>query len=205
MAMPEAASTVVDVAFDVAGTSLPAEHAWPLLSAIEARLPWLADEPLAGIHPLRATATTYGLVLIARRAKLVLRLPEARLADALRLEGAELDVGGSPLGVGGGKARPLAPSATLSAQRVASRSGDAAGFEAEVATGLERLGIAARFISGRRREGQAGERTIVGFALTLHGLGAADSLRVQSAGLGGERRVGWGVFVPAKLIQAADE
>lgn len=205
MTMPEAASTVVDVAFDVAGTSLPVEHAWPLLAAVEARLPWLAGEALAGIHPLRATATAYGLALIARRAKLVLRLPEARLTDALRLEGAELDVGGSPLRIGGGRARPLAPSATLSAQRVASRSGDAVGFEAEVAAALERLDIAARLISGRRREGRAGERTIAGFALTLHGLGAADSLRIQSAGLGDERRVGWGVFVPAKLIQAADE
>lgn len=204
MTMPEAASTVVDVAFDVAGSSLPVEHAWSLLAAVEARLPWLADEALAGIHPLRATATAYGLALIARRAKLVLRLPEARLTDALRLEGAELDVGGSLLRVGSGKARPLAPSATLSAQRVASWSGDAVGFEAEVAAALERLGIAARFISGRRREERAGERTIAGFALTLHGLGAADSLRIQSAGLGDERRVGWGVFVPAKLIQAAD-
>jgi hypothetical protein len=29
-------------------------------------------------------------------------------------------------------------------------------------------------------------------------------VRIQSMGLGGERRLGWGVFVPAKAIVAAD-
>jgi len=205
MPVPGTDTTVVDVAFDVRGTSLPAEYALPLLLAVEGQLPWLPGEALAGIHPLRALPTAYGVVLLAQRAKLVLRLPEARLPDALALQHASLDVGGSALLVGAGSARKLRPSATLSAQRVATDAVDEAAFEADVADALRRLGVAARIISGGRRRGNAGGREIAGFALALHGLGPVDSLRIQRAGVGGERRLGWGMFVPAKTIHAADE
>ena len=205
MPVPQTHSTVVDVAFDIEGTSLPVDHAWPLLVAIEAQLPWLPGEALAGIHPLRAAPTTYGVVLLAQRAKLVLRLPESRLPDALRLRDTELDVGGSTLKIGAGNARTLRPGSTLSAQKVASVAADDAAFEADVGRMLQRMGVKCGFISGRSRRGDAGGREIVGYALTLHGLGPADSLRIQREGMGGDRRLGWGIFVPAKAIVAAGE
>lgn len=152
------------------------------------------------MHPLRAVQTSHGIALIAQRAKLVLRLPAARLPDALHLQDVGLDVGGSALRVGKGHARTLRPSGTLSAHRVATDAGDDVAFEADVARSLQRMGIACGFISGRRRQGTAGGRAIAGFALTLHGLGAVDSLRIQCEGLGGDRRLGWGIFVPAKAI-----
>ena len=200
MPVPEIHAPVVDVAFSVEGTSVPAEHDWPLLRAVEGRLPWFAAEALAGIHPLRTVQTSYGIALLAQRAKLVLRLPAARLPDALRLQDASFDIGGSALRVGKGHARTLRPSGTLSAHRVATDAGDDAAFEADVARSLQRMGIDCGFISGRRRQGTAGGREIAGFALTLHGLGTADSLRIQCEGLGGDRRLGWGIFVPAKAI-----
>jgi CRISPR-associated protein Cas6 len=201
--VPETEPQVVDVVFAVAGTSLPADHAWPLLQAILRRLPWLAGEALAGIHPLRATPTAYGVVLLAQRAKLVLRVPEVRLPDCLALQDADLDIGGSPLAVGAGGPRELRPSATLAAQRVVSEAGDARGFEGDVRRALQALGVECALISGRPRQTSAGGREIAGFALALHGLSAADSLRVQSVGIGGDRQLGWGVFVPAKAIIAA--
>jgi CRISPR-associated protein Cas6 len=199
----EAAPEVVDVVFDVEGTSLPADHAWPLLQAIESRLPWFARDAIAGVHPLRAAATERGVVLLARRAKLVLRAPTARLADCLALQDAELDVGGDRLRVGGGRPRALRPSATLSALRVAVAADDALEFEREVGRMLAALGVDCDLLSGRRRHGRAGGRDVTGYALALIGLSAADSLRVQGLGIGGERGLGWGVFVPAKAIDAA--
>ena len=200
--MREDLPQVVDVVFGVAGTSVPADSAGPLLQAVERVLPWLADEALAGIHPLHAVATTYGVALLAQRAKLVLRVPEARLPDSLALEGTELDVAGSLLAVGGGKARPLGASATLAAQRVASAEADTERFEAEMRRQLTAMAVVCDFISGRARQARAGGRDIAGFALALHGLSPAASLRVQAQGIGGERRLGWGVFVPAKSIAA---
>ena len=205
MPVPDSDAPVVDVAFDIEGTSVPADHDWPLLRAVEERLPWFAGEALAGIHPLRAVQTSHGIALIAQRAKLVLRLPAARLPDALLLQDTGFDVGGSALRVGKGNARTLRPSGTLSAHRVATDADDDAAFEADVARSLQRMGIDCGFISGRRRQGTAGGREIAGFALTLHGLGGVDSLRIQCEGLGGDRRLGWGIFVPAKAIAGIRE
>ena len=202
--MPDDGCAVLDVVFDVNGASLPSDNAWPLLQGIEGRLPWFGTEALAGVHPLRAVPTTYGVVLLAQRAKLVLRVPERRLSDALLLEGARLDVAGSPLRVGAGKPRALRPSATLHAQRVATSAGDEEGFQADVTRWLGSLRVECRFISGRTRIARAGDRDIAGFGLALHGLHPADSLRVQRTGIGGDRRLGWGVFIPAKAIVAAD-
>jgi CRISPR-associated protein Cas6 len=205
MPLPESHATVVDVAFNIGGTSLPTDHGWPLLCAVEERLPWFAGEPLAGIHSLRTVQTSHGIALLAQRAKLVLRLPEARSSDALLLQDAGFDIGGSALHIGAGTARMLRPSATLSAHRVATDAADDAAFEAEIAQSLRRMGVDCGFISGRRRRGSAGERVITGYALTLHDLGSVDSLRIQGEGLGGHRRLGWGIFVPAKSITGAWE
>ena len=48
---------MVDVVFDVAGTSLPAEHAFGLWRAVLPWLPWLEEEAGAGIHRLRTAPT----------------------------------------------------------------------------------------------------------------------------------------------------
>jgi CRISPR-associated protein Cas6 len=194
---------VVDVAFDLAAESLPAENAGSLARAIEGRLPWFAGEALAGVHPLRASPTGYGLVLLARRAKLVLRVPAERLGACLALEGAVLDIDGSTLAVGVGRARPLRGAATISAHRVASAAADTHEFEREMRAALAALAVGCELIAGRRRHGMADGRAVAGFALSLVGLTPVESLRLQHVGLGGERRLGWGVFVPAKAITLA--
>ena len=45
--------------------------------------------------------------------------------------------------------------------------------------------------------------TTAGFALSVHELDADDSIRLQAQGVGGDRRLGWGIFVPAKAITTA--
>jgi CRISPR-associated protein Cas6 len=113
-------------------------------------------------------------------------------------------VAGSALRVGPGKTRPLQASATLHAQRVASAAADEAAFQEEVVRYLAELAVDCRFISGRRRSARAGMRSLEGYGLALHGLRPVDSLRVQALGIGGERCLGWGIFVPAKAIVAAE-
>jgi CRISPR-associated protein Cas6 len=198
------ASGMIDIVYDVAGTSVPVEHALPLLEAIVEALPWFASAEAAGVHPLRGSGTPYGELLLARRAKLVLRLPASRQDDCAALEGAKLALGGHSLAVGKSAARALRPSATLHAQRVASAAPDERGFQDEVTAALNALGVASPFISGGARAGRAWERAIAGFALSVHELGAEDSLRLQAQGIGGDRRLGWGIFVPAKTITTAD-
>ncbi len=193
---------MIDVVFDVAGTTLPAEHAFALWRATLPWLPWLEGEPGAGIHRLRTAPTGYGVALLARRAKLALRVPVRRTSDTLALSNRTLDVGGCPLAVGAGVARPLRPWATLHAQLVAAATGDEAAFQDEVAASLRAQGLACQFITGRRRTVAAGTRNIIGFSVVLHGLAPEGSLRMQSEGMGGERGLGCGIFVPYKSIAA---
>jgi CRISPR-associated protein Cas6 len=194
---------VVDVVFGVAGESVPSEHAYALWQATLRWLPWLGVEARAGIHPLRTAPTGYGVALLANRAKLTLRVPQRRLPDALMLAGKTLNVGGSHLAVGGGAARQLRPWATLHAALVAAGAAGEAGFQDEVAQWLKGLGIAGDFITGRRRRVMAGEREVVGFSVVLHGLASEASLRMQCEGMGGDRALGCGIFVPHKSIATA--
>lgn len=195
----------IDIRFGLTGDRLPTDYAWPLFEALAARLPWLATEPGAGVHPLRTLPAGEGEVLLAQRTKLVLRVPQSRSDDALSLARTQLTVGGHALSVGMGAPRALVPSATIAAQRVASPAPDVTAFEGEVADALAARGVAARVIAGRARRSQSGSRLTVGYAVTLHGLRAEDSLRVQREGVGGERALGWGVFVPAKTITIATD
>jgi CRISPR-associated protein Cas6 len=193
---------MVDVVFDAAGKTLPAEHAFGLWRAIVRWLPWFEGEARAGIHRLRTAPTGYGVVLLARRAKLALRVPERRLGETLALAGKTLDVDGSVLVIGAGVVRPLSPWATLHAAHVAVGIGGEARFQDEVAQWLTALGLANEFITGRRRTVAAAGREIAGFSVVLPGLGHADSLRVQFEGMGGDRALGCGIFVPYKSIAA---
>jgi CRISPR-associated protein Cas6 len=193
---------MTDIAFDLSGAAtLPADSMSLLARSIARRLPWIDDEPLVGMHPLRATPSVHGALLLARRAKLVLRIPARRAADARLLAGTSIDIGGGTLCIGAGRERALSPSATLAAQRVESDATDAAAFEAEAQVRLRALGIECALIAGLRREERIDARMIAGFALTLHALSPAASLRVLGAGLGALRRFGWGVFVPARAIR----
>jgi CRISPR-associated protein Cas6 len=192
--------SVVDVLFELSGTLVPADCAAALALAVTAALPWFEAEPRAGIHPLRAAPSTHGTMVLARRARLMVRVPEARAAGTLALTGRRLDLGGEPVTVGAGRLRALAPSATLFAQRVASDSRDERAFHDHVVRWLAELGVRCEFISGRARSVGAEGREVVGYSLALHGLGPADSLRVQAEGLGGERQLGFGIFVPHKAI-----
>lgn len=192
--------SAVDVSFELSGRHVPADPAAALALAVTAALPWFASEPCAGIHPLRAAPSTHGTLVLARRARLVLRVPEARATQALALAGRRLDLQGEPVTVGAGHPKALAPCATLFAQRVATGARDERDFHEAVVRRLAELGVRCELISGRARSVRGEGREVVGYALALHGLAPADSLRVQAEGIGGERRLGFGIFVPHKAI-----
>lgn len=192
----------IDVVFALAGMGVPVEHAYGLARAVLRWLPWMEGEPRAGIHRLRTSPTGYGTALLAHRAKLALRVPRHRLDDALALAGRTLEVGGSELAVGRGAPRALQPWPTLHSAHVVAQAGDEAAFQLEVAQWLRDHGVACEFITGRRRAVRAGEREVVGYSVVLHGLSPAASLDMLYEGMGGERTLGCGIFVPHKSIAA---
>lgn len=193
--------TAIDMSFALAGMRLPAEYAAGLAAAVGKALPWFAGEPGTGIHPLRAAASTPGMLVLARRARLVLRVPAARARASIGLCGCTLEVAGERVSIGEAAEHALAPSGTLYAHRVVTGASDELAFHADVERWRVETAIRCEFISGRpRRVVVAADREALGFGLALHGLSAGDSLRVQAEGIGVGRRLGCGIFVPHKAI-----
>jgi CRISPR-associated protein Cas6 len=189
---------MIDLVFDLGGGPLSAGYPFALWAALVRHVPQLADDAAAGVLPLR-TAESGEQMLLPRRAKLVLRLPPELAEQAAALSGRELDVEGSPLSLGTGKPREIQPYSTLHAQLVAGAD-DEIEFMAGVAEELAALGVEGKLICGMRRSLSGAQRTIGGYGLVIHDLKPEASLRLQYAGLGAERHLGCGIFVPYKVI-----
>lgn len=191
---------MLDLIFDLRGDELPQDHREALWVALTGAMPWLARTPLVGVHTIRAAPTTYGVILLAQRAKLVLRLPEANIDEARALQGATLDVAGHAIRIGAAHARSLPAAATLYADFVTTGSTDETGFQADIARELARLNSPCHFICGRRRASQLAGQELGGFAVALHDVPLEQSRLLQSTGLGRARHLGCGILVQHKTI-----
>ena len=144
------ADSALDVAFPLAGTQLPRDHAWPLAQALSAQLAWLAADPRAGIHPVKVVAGYGPRGWLSQRARLLFRVPSARVAELAPLAGRWLDVAGCVLRLGEPKPRELVAHSTLYAHFVAAETDDEPVFMAAVARTLATLEVDAHVVCGRR-------------------------------------------------------
>jgi CRISPR-associated protein Cas6 len=193
----------VDVVFPIDGSKLPRNNAFAIQEALLCHLPWLADEAIAGIHPVKLVAGVDSEGLLTRRSRLLVRINIDRFEALGALAGLQLDVMGSLITLGTPHPRALVAHGTLYAYRVASESADEVQFMAQIQEELGRLGIAGEAVCGKRQEFQVSPGCPApAFSLMLHGLHPAQSLRLQQQGLGPHRLLGCGVFVPHKSAAA---
>ncbi len=191
----------LDFAFSVAGESVDRDYPQGLYEALRTAAPWLDEEPLAGVHPMRGLTPNAGALLIGGRTRLVLRVPESRSEACERLQGIALALP-APLHIGSVSRRELLPHPVLHAKLVVTGAEDEADFVADIARAVDELGLDCETIVGRRGELLIGEQRLAGFSLMLHGLSAAQSLKAQAHGVGQYRKLGCGVFVPHKSVAA---
>lgn len=196
--MANETSEMIDLVFDLSGGTLPAAYPFALWAEIVRNAPQLAEEKLVGVLPLRTAECNEGM-LLPKRAKLVLRLPATLTGVASRLTGSALQIGSDQLQLGKSKIRPIQPYSTLHAQLVTGAS-DEVMFMDDIRKQLSELNIAANLVCGKRRTLAGDQRVIHGYSLVVHDLKPDASLQLQYAGLGEERRLGCGIFVPHKVI-----
>ncbi|MBK8738595.1 MAG: type I-MYXAN CRISPR-associated protein Cas6/Cmx6 [Betaproteobacteria bacterium] len=195
-------ATVVDVLFAIDGTVLPKDHRFVLLGALARALPWLAADAAVGIHPIKAARDDDGRLLLPKRARLVMRMPESQFAAAAALTGQALDVGGWPLRVGAASVRALIPHGTLYAYFVTADTDDEQVFLQQAGARLAELGTPCKLVCGKRQDFAAGPRRVAGYSLMLHDLSREHSLLLQQVGLGRDRGLGCGIFVPHRSAAA---
>lgn len=194
--------TVVDLRFELRGERLPADYSVMLAEAVLRHLPWLADEPGAGIHPVRGAFTGAGTLGLSRRTRLVLRVPRARVQETLTLQGRALELGSDSLEVGPAKPWPVTANPTLYARRVIAGPEDEIPFMAMLAELLRALAVDCETIVGKRSTISTPQGELGGFSVLLHGIKPAQSLNLQEQGLGAHRLYGCGIVVPHKSVTA---
>ncbi len=202
----EASAVMVDVVFSLEEATLGDDHASALSLAVRRLLPWFDEEPEAGILPLSGLAKGNGVRFVGRRSRLALRLPVRRSASADSLSGARLAVEGAELQLGAASVRPLFPArGVVYSHFVSVGTDDELEFLDRCRALLGERGLKPQLISGKARELRGADGPVRGFSLMLHGLGAADSLSIQEAGLGAHRALGCGLFVPHKSVVAVGD
>lgn len=202
----EASTRMVDVVFSLEEGTLAADHADALSLAVRRVLPWLDAEPEAGILPLSGLARGNGVHFVGRRSRLVLRVPIHRGASADSLAGVRLELDGGVLAVGAGTLRPLFPArGVVYSHLVSVGTDDEIEFLSRCRALLAERGLKPQLITGKASELRTAQGLARGFSLMLHGLGAADSLAVQEAGLGEHRTLGCGIFIPHKSVVAVGD
>ncbi|MEK9721034.1 MAG: type I-MYXAN CRISPR-associated protein Cas6/Cmx6, partial [Quisquiliibacterium sp.] len=174
-----------------------------LWRALVGAVSWLADEPAVGLHPIRGANTERGL-LLSGRSRLTLRMPERCMAQAGDLQGRWLAVDGERLQLGGSTMRSLEAFPTLSAAFVSTGASDELSHQQAVQQMLEGLGVPQRFICGRMRWLEDAAGRSAGGGVVLHQLRPEHSLLVQRCGIGPNRNLGWGLFLPHKTIHSID-
>lgn len=202
--------TVVDALFSIACRHLPVDHAYALSHAIQRALPWFADEPDAGLHIVHVAGSGNGwqrpddpeaLLQLSRRTKLALRIPKLRAADAGALVNQTLDVGGHAMHIDGIALRPLSGITTLFSRYVVTAGDDEPRFLQAAGDQLSGLGIRpARLLCGLSTLIATPARMLQTRSLMIADLSTAESVLLQQRGLGPERKLGCGLFLPHKDI-----
>lgn len=193
----------IDLQFDLVGTTIPADNAQLLLDAVLSVLPWLGEDAGSGIQHLKGAETNSGddALNINRRTKLYMRVPKARVPDTEILVGKTLDLSGHPLTIGKFKTRSFSPFSNIYAHLVDTGSESEEQFVQDVMRELDgRYQLRCGFICGKRQSISSKQGPLHGYSLMLHDVPPHKSLRLQDEGLGRNRLLGCGLFIPHKSI-----
>ncbi|MFW2440654.1 MAG: type I-MYXAN CRISPR-associated protein Cas6/Cmx6 [Arenicellales bacterium] len=207
---------VVDLSFKLDCKCLANDHVWQLSQAIREVLPWLADEPQAGIHQIHGAESMNGwnrpeeadsLIHLSRRTKLYLRVPGLRVGDALQLEGKTLDVAGEQLKIGRSSVKLLSLYEVQFSRYVITRPDvEEEEFLQDAVAELKKLNIPPRkLLSGKTQSFMTPDGDITTRSLMIADLEPMEAIRLQEAGIGEGRLMGCGLFVPHKGIKHARE
>ena len=190
--------------FDLESATLPSAYPFALWKALLRHSPQLATEKSVGILPLRATVNKEG-VFLTKRTKLVLRLPiTVAELTAASLSGSTLQLDSNLLSIGKYKSRAILPFPTLHGQLVMGDR-DEVLFIEDIKKQLSEMGITANLICGKRHSINNEQQSIQGYSLVIHDLKPDASLQLQYAGLGGNRQLGCGIFIPYKVISGLSD
>ena len=207
---------IVDLLFKIKCPQLPLDHAFALSQAVLKALPWLASEQQAGIHLIHGGATGNGwqrpedetgqILHLSRRTRFILRVPKQQIEAAQALTGQTLDINGYVMEIGVANTRLLSTQTTLFARHVVARAEESEqSFIEHSVTQLQQMDITVKkLLCGRLHAMQTPGKTLFMRSLMLAELEREHAVLLQQRGLGPERKMGCGIFIPHKGIAAVN-
>ncbi len=211
---------VVDLVYSISCRCLPLDHAHSFSRAVRECLSWMDEEEQAGIHLIHGAESGNGwirpedtdtqLLHLSRRARMTLRVPKHRIADAQQLSGETLDIDGYPLEVGAAKVKLFSTLSTQFARYVVVPEDisheDEEAFLAYAAGQLRELGIRVRkLLCGRAHAIRHPDGDLYTRSLMLADLETEEAVVLQQRGIGRHKKLGCGLFIPHKGIRAVHE
>lgn len=201
-------NNIINLAFPVKGTILPADHNYFLYSAISNRCPRLHILDGLAINTIAGLPDKQGLITLTSSSRLLLRIPVEAIALVYPLAGQTLNIGGHNIKLGNPELQTLQSAYSLKARLVTIKGyTEPELFLMAAHRQLQALEIEANLGIPANNDGEPkrltlkinkSERsyTIVGFSVVVSDLSEEDSIKLQIYGLGGKRRLGCGVFYP---------
>jgi CRISPR-associated protein Cas6 len=207
---------IVDLSFKLDCKCLPNDHAWELSLAVQEKLPWLAEDPRAGIHMIHGAESMNGwnrpeepdsLIHLSRRSKMTLRVPGLQVGKALELEGSMLTIGGNELNLGKATVKLLSVyEVQFSRHVMTSAEVDEEAFLQQAVEELKAIDIPPRkLLSGKTQTFATPDGEITTRSLMVADLEPLEAVRLQETGIGDGRMLGCGLFVPHKGIKSAKQ
>ncbi len=194
----------VELSFGVVGETLPADHGYGLYSAIAHKCPQVHEQEGLSILTISGKPDRQGKIALSKNSRLKIRLPyEANIiAQILPLAGQSLVIGSHFIQLGIPQIFTLHPFDKLRSRIVTIKKfQEPEPFLEAVKRQMDTLGIQGNAFIPLNEEGQPLRKAIkikqysvVGFGLVVTELSEEASIKLQTNGLGGKRRMGCGVF-----------
>ena len=207
--------TIVDLSFKIECKQIALDHAHDLSVALASALPWLMDEEDTGVHLIHGASSGNGWVrpeekgeddfiyLSRRRARMQLRVPKERIADAQKLKGQTLDVGGNRVIVGESQIKPLTTLGTLFSRYIQVEPDETEDqFLERIVNEMRSHDIAVKkVLCGIDHEFRLPEGKVKTISVMVADLDPKDAFTLQRKGIGRGRKMGFGLFIPHKGIK----
>lgn len=212
-------TSIIDLAFRVSGESLPLDHGYPLYSSLSRISSGLHEAEWLGIHPINGIPTSPNTLGLTQISRLRLRLPADHIPRFISLAGKRLSLTNRTkrhsFTIGVPEIHSLRPASHLFSRYVTIKLSEIENtnqsptrdmFSTAIKTQLQSLNVRGDVwiddtcdTQGRefsRRVIRIKDKAVVCYSVHIQNLSEEDSLRIQTLGIGGRRRMGCGIFNP---------
>ena len=196
----------IELSFPVRGNCLPADHNYGLYAALIDHIPELRQQNLLSILTIPGFPDRQGKINLTSHSCFKIRIPVPQIPLVYRLAGKRISIGKHEIQIGIPQTSVI-PAAKQLKSRIVTIKGytEPNPFLEAARRQLKQLGISGNLSIPLNLEEEPSRKTIkikrytiVGFSTLVSELSPEDSIKLQTYGLGGKRRMGCGIFVPNK-------